>query len=103
MANQIHFKDTGTPKSWAKESQNGAGKILSAPGAGKSAVICDIMASAATTISTATSGGGTIIMYCPAGHSNFRAPIDCGENTAVWSSDGNVTITYYIKDNNRGL
>ena len=102
MANQVYFKDTGTPKSWASEHQAGAGKILSAPDAGKSIIICDIMASAATVLSTATGGGGTILAYVAAGNSNLTAPIDDGTNN-VWSSAGNVTITYYIKDNNRGL
>ena len=103
MANQVHFKDTGTPKSWSTEHQLGAGKLLSAPGAGKHFVICDIMASASTIISTATGGGGGVIAYVAAGNSNLTAPIATDEDVNVWSSAGNVTITYYIRDNNRGI
>ena len=77
-------------------SKTGAGAGVAAV-TGDTIIITDILASAATTISTATSGGGTVLAYMPAGVSNFSSGLPVATSAAVFSSAGNVTINYYVK------
>jgi len=71
----------------------GAGELLSAPGAGKSYVLVDLMASAATTLKK-TNSAGAVIIHIPAGAIALNAPIAIEENTAIYSTAGNVSATY---------
>ena len=92
-----YFKDSGIAKTVLTASVTGAGKLVTAPSAGH-VIIVDILASAASTISTATGGGGTVIAYAPAGSSCLSAPIRVPATSDVWSSAGNMTINYYFED-----
>ena len=76
-------------------SKTGAGAVIAAV-TGDTIVITDILASAATTIST-LSGAGTVLAYMPAGGSNFSSGLPVATSAAVFSSAGNVTINYYVK------
>ena len=75
----------------------GAGTLIAAPGAGKQLVIVDVLASAASTFRQ-TNVSGTIMAYIPAGSSNMRSGIPIGLNKALFSSAGDVTVTYYIEN-----
>ena len=76
-------------------SKTGAGAVIAAV-TGDTIVITDILASAATTIST-LSGAGTVLAYMPAGASNFSSGLPVATSAGVFSSAGNVTINYYVK------
>jgi hypothetical protein len=77
-------------------SKTGSGEVITAV-TGDTIVITDILASAATTISTLTGGGGTVLAYMPAGASNFTSGLPVATSAGVFSSAGNVTINYYVK------
>jgi|TARA_R110000824_G_scaffold353977_1_gene541054 hypothetical protein len=77
-------------------SKTGAGEVVAAV-TGDTIVITDILASAATTISTLATGGGTVLAYMPVGASNFTSGIPVATSAGVFSSAGNVTINYYVK------
>ena len=95
---QNNFKDTGIPKTVTSAHSEGAGLVISAPTAGH-IIIVDILASAATKLTTA-SGAGSTIAWAPAGPSNLSAPIRVPVTSAVYSSAGNITINYYVERKN---
>jgi len=78
---------------------SGAGVVVADPGDGKQIVVVDILASAAT-LFRQTGGSGTIMAYIPAGSSNLSSGIPIGDSVALYSSAGDVTVTYYIEDQN---
>jgi hypothetical protein len=96
---QNNFKDTGISRTVLSAHQSGAGKLVDAPAAGH-IIIVDILASAASIISTSSAGTGTIIAYAPAGSSCLSAPIRVPAISDVYSSAGNVTINYYFERKN---
>ena len=74
--------------------------IIAAPGDGKQIVLVDVLTSAATTFKQ-TDGSGAVIAHFPAGSTHLRAGIPCGFNKAVHTTaTANVTVTYYVEDNN---
>jgi hypothetical protein len=77
-------------------SQSGAGALVAAV-TGDTVIITDILASAATTISTLAAGSGTVLAYMPAGVSNFSSGLPVATSAGVFNSAGNVTINYYVK------
>jgi hypothetical protein len=96
MARSTNSQPTqGVPSPSRTSSKAGAGEVIAAS-SGDTIVITDILASAATTISTEAAGGGTIIAYVPAGTSNLNQAIAVPTGSAVFSSAGNVTINHYI-------
>ena len=90
-----YFRETGRVNTGLIASQSGAGDVVAAPGAGRRIIILDILASADTNLRE-SSGGGDIV-HVPAGSSNLSSPIAWEENTLVYSTAGNVSITYVIK------
>ena len=80
-------------------ARTGVGTVIAAPGTGKQIVVVDILASAATTLKQ-TDGSGAIVAYIPAGSSNLSYGIPIGINVALHSTAGDITVTYYIEDQN---
>ena len=96
MARSTNSQPTqGVPSPSRTSSKAGAGEVIAAS-SGDTVIITDILASAATTISTAAAGAGTIIAYAPAGASNLNQAIAVPTSSGVFSSAGNVTINHYI-------
>ncbi len=85
----------GVPSVSLTANKTGAGAVVAAS-SGDTIVITDILASAATTLSTSAAGADTIIAYAPAGTSNLNQGIPVPTSSGVYSSAGNVTMNYYI-------
>ena len=96
MARSSNSQPTqGIPSVSRTASRAGAGEIIAAI-SGESIVITDVLSSAATTLSTEASGGGTIVAYVPAGSSNLNQGIKVPVGLPLFGSAGsNVTINYY--------
>jgi len=74
----------------------GAGELIGAPNAKASYALVDIMASAATTLKETDNSGDTIAHF-PAGHTGLVAPIKVTAGKAIYSTAGNVTVTYSLE------
>ena len=75
MARSTNSQPTqGVPSPSRTSNKAGAGEVIAAS-SGDTVIITDILTSAATTISTAAAGAGTIIAYAPAGASNLNQAI----------------------------
>jgi hypothetical protein len=74
----------------------GAGELISAPNAKASYVLVDVMASAAMTLKE-TDNSGDVIAHFPAGHTGLTAPIKVTAGKAIYSTTGNVSVTYHIE------
>jgi len=88
----MNFRDNGIPSALQWKSKTGANTVIDAV-AGKRIMIVDIMASAATILKNGS--GGTTLIYVPAGTSQ-KLNIDLGVGQEVYSTAGNVTITYHL-------
>ena len=95
MSYNTNFRESGLPKPVLWASKTSAGTVISAPGAGKHIIIYDILASANTTLKDG-SGGTSYAINAPAGAANLTGGMKLEANLEVYSTDGNVTITYTI-------
>lgn len=97
MARSSNSQQTqGVPTYSRTVNKAGAGLILAGV-SGETVVITDIMSSAATILSTDSSGGGTIIAYMPAGTVSLNQAIKVPTGSDLYTSAGvNITINYYI-------
>ena len=88
-----NYKYNGHPAPGLTANISGAGSLISAPGAGRYIEIHDVLASESTTLRTNTVTGD-ILIYVPVGSSNLSASITGGVNNSIFSTAGNVTVTY---------
>ena len=88
----MNFRDNGIASELKFASGTGAATIIAAV-TGKRIMIMDVMASAATTLKNGS--GGSTLVYAPAGTSQ-KLGITLGTGEEVYSTAGNVTITYYL-------
>tara|TARA_Y100000592_G_C5396516_1_gene280908 strand:- start:212 stop:505 length:294 start_codon:yes stop_codon:yes gene_type:complete len=96
MARSTNSQPTqGVPSPSKTANKSGAGAVVAAS-SGDTIIITDILASAATTLSTSAGGADTIIAYAPAGAANLNQAIAVPTSSGVYSSAGNVTMNYYI-------
>ena len=96
MARSTNSQPTqGVPSPSKTANKAGAGAVVAAS-SGDTIIITDILASAATTLSTSAAGADTIIAYAPAGVTNLNQAIAVPTGSGVYSSAGNVTMNYYI-------
>jgi len=97
------FKYTGHPEPARTANIAGAGVVIAGPGAAKYITIFDVLASQATLLRE-ENVGGSVIAYIPSGSTNLTASITGGivngTGNAIYSSAGNVTITYSIQTAN---
>ena len=85
----------GVPSVSRTANKTGAGAVVAAS-SGDTIIITDILASAATTLSTAAAGAETIIAYAPAGSTSLNQGVQVPTSSGVYSSAGNVTVNYYV-------
>lgn len=85
----------GVPSVSRTANKAGAGAVVAAS-SGDTIIITDILASAATTLSTAAAGTETIIAYAPLGSTSLNQGIPVPTSSGVYSSAGNVTVNYYV-------
>ena len=96
MSYNTNFRETGLPKPVLFASKTGAGTVIADPGAGKHIIIYEFLASANTTLKDG-SGGTAYAINAPGGAAaNLTGSIKLEANLEVYSTDGNVTITYTI-------
>lgn len=97
------FKFTGHPQAALTASLAGAGVVIQPPGLRKYITIFDVLASEATLLRERTEEGA-VIAYIPSGACNLAASVTGGfigeTGNSIYSSAGNVTITYNIQDAN---
>jgi len=86
----------GVPTPSRTASSAGAGALVAAS-SGDTIVITDVLASAASTLSTSAAGADTVLAYAPVGATNLNQGIAVPTSSGVYSSAGNVTINYYVK------
>jgi hypothetical protein len=95
MSYNNSFRDSGLPRQVAWKSKTGAGQVIASPGADKHILIYDILASDDTILKNG-SGGTNWYIYAPAGSTNLTGGMKLEANQEVYSTAGNVTITYAI-------
>jgi hypothetical protein len=96
MARSTNSQQTqGVPSVSRTANKAGAGAVVAAS-SGDTIIITDILASAATTLSTAAAGAETIIAYAPAGSTSLNQGVPVPTSSGVYSSAGNVTVNYYV-------
>ncbi len=96
MARSTNSQQTqGVPSVSRTANKTGAGAVVAAS-SGDTIIITDILASAATTLSTAAAGTETIIAYAPAGSTSLNQGVQVPTSSGVYSSAGNVTVNYYV-------
>ena len=97
MARSTNSQQTQGVPSVSRTANNANAYVATiAAGSGDTIIITDILASAATTLSTAVGGAETVIAYAPAGSTSLNQGISVPTSSGVYSSAGNVTINYYI-------
>ena len=95
MSYNNSFRDSGLPRAVAWASSNGAGTVIASPGAGKHILIYDILTDTDTILKNG-SGGANWYIYAPAGSTNLTGGMKLEADQEVYSTAGQVTITYTI-------
>ena len=94
------FKYTGHPQPARTANIAGSGVVIAGPGAKRYITLFDVLASQSTLLRE-ENVGGAVIAYIPSGSTNLTASItggtSGGSGNAIYSSAGNVTITYSVQ------
>lgn len=95
----MYFRETGLPdpaQTASRDTASGDGEMVPLA-LNKNIIVYDVLSSAACELRDGSSPG-QVLIYVPAGHSNFTSPIKWTTSKPVYLvGTSNITITYDVE------